>query len=112
MDIDIGSALILTDPPAAHVVLRGELDFATAPTMSAQFADALATGCRTFRIDLTEVSFCDASTVRLLTGLERQLSAVGGSLSIVDASRCVRRVFALVGLDGMLDSGGVTAPAL
>ena len=90
--------------------MRGELDFATAPTMAAQFDEAMAAGCREFRVDLAQVSFCDASTVRLLLGLERQLCAVGGSLSIVEPARCVRRVFELVGLGGMLD--GATEPAL
>jgi anti-sigma B factor antagonist len=107
---NIGSARITADPPDARVRMYGELDFATAPTMSAEFENAVAAGCRVFELDLADVSFCDASTVRLLTGLERQLSAVGGSMSIVSPSRCVRRVFELVGLGGMLDSA--TAPAL
>jgi anti-anti-sigma factor len=110
VDHSAGIAAVLTDPPDAHVRMRGELDLATAPTMAAQFDEALASGCREFRVDLAAVSFCDASTVRLLLGLERQLRAIGGSLRIVEASRCVRRVFELVGLGGMLD--GAIEPAL
>ena len=110
MDLSIGTAAVLADPPQAHVRMRGELDFATAPSMAAQFDQALASGCREFRLDLADVSFCDASTVRLLLGLQRQLRAVGGSLRIVEPARCVRRVFELVGLGGMLD--GATEPAL
>ena len=110
MDFSIGTAAVLTDPPRAHVRMRGELDFATAPSMAAQFDQAVAAGCRDFRVDLAEVSFCDASTVRLLLGLERQLYAVGGTLNIVEPARCVRRVFEIVGLGDMLD--GATEPAL
>lgn len=112
MDVSIGTAAVLADPPQAHVRMRGELDFATAPSMAAQFDQAVAAGCREFRIDLADVSFCDASTVRLLLGLERQVSAIGGSLNIVEPARCVRRVFELVGLGGMLDGAGATEPAL
>ena len=110
MDLHLGTAAILIDPPDARVRLRGELDFATAPTMAAQFDEAVAFGCREFRVNLAEVSFCDASTVRLLLGLERQLTAVGGTLDIEAPSPCVQRVFTLVGLGGMLD--GVSEPAL
>ncbi|GAB6985434.1 STAS domain-containing protein [Nocardioides pyridinolyticus] len=110
MDFSIGTAAVLVDPPDAAVWMRGELDFATAPAMAAQLDGAVAAGCREFRVDLAEVSFCDASTVRLLLGLERQLREVGGSLSIVEPARCVRRVFELVGLGDMLD--GATEPAL
>lgn len=109
MDFSLGTAAVLADPPDALVLMRGELDVATAPAMAAQLDEALASGCREFRVDLAEVSFCDASTVRLLLGLERQVQAVGGSLRIVEPSRCVRRVFELVGLGGMLD--GATEPA-
>ena len=110
MDFSAGVAAVLIDPPDALVRMRGELDFATAPTMAAQLDEAVAAGCREFRVDLAEVSFCDASTVRLLLGLDRQLRALGGSLTIVEPVRCVRRVFELVGLGGMLD--GATEPAL
>lgn len=110
MDFSIGTAAVLIDPPDAYVHLRGELDFATAPTMAAQLEEAVASGCREFRVNLAEVSFCDASTVRLLLGLERQLTAVGGTMGIEAPSPCVRRVFTLVGLGGMLD--GATEPAL
>lgn len=111
MDFVIGTATVDVDPPQARVRLRGELDCATVPTMMAQFEEALAARCRDFVLDLSEVSFCDASTVRLTLGLERRVAHVGGSRRLVSPSTCVRRVFELVGLGGMLDGSSDQAAA-
>ncbi len=103
MTTPLGSAVIRIHPPDAHVVATGELDLATAPTLNAQLSEAVSAGCRAFLVDLGAVTFCDASTVGVVVRLDRRLRASGGSLRIVAASRCVRRVFDVVGLGHLLE---------
>lgn len=107
MDHISGTAHIRTAPPFAHVLVSGELDVATTPMLSVTLGDAVASGCRSFRVDLGEVAFCDASTVGVLVGLDRRMRATGGSLSIVAASACVRRVLSLVDLAWLLEPHGL-----
>ena len=102
MDHQSGAAVVRIASPDAHMVAVGELDLATTPTLTVQLGEAVAAGCRNFRVDLGGVSFCDASTIGLLVSLDQRLRATDGSLSIVAASSCVRRVLQIVGLERLL----------
>jgi anti-sigma B factor antagonist len=55
----------------ALITLAGEIDLATAPLVRAALAECLHDGIRTTDVDLTEVTFCDAS------GLNAFLTASG-----------------------------------
>jgi anti-anti-sigma factor len=101
--ISSGIAYIRIDPPRAEVRAVGEFDLATTPMLAAQLSDAFAAGCRAFHLDLDDVTFCDASTIGVVASLQRRVHHVGGSVEIVAASRCVRRLFSLVGLADLLD---------
>jgi anti-sigma B factor antagonist len=98
----LGNALITTDPPGAHLVATGELDIATTSTLTVLLRQAVSAGCRDFRVDVGRVTFCDASTIGLLVGLDRRLRADGGSLTIVEASAQVRRLLHIVRLESLL----------
>jgi anti-sigma B factor antagonist len=97
-----GNALISADPPEAIVVACGEFDLATTSTLTGLLSQAVAAGCRDVRIDLSDVTFCDASTIGLLVGLDRRLRTTGGSLTIGRSSPCVLRLLDILGLDNLL----------
>jgi anti-sigma B factor antagonist len=98
----LGNALISTAPPEAHVVATGEFDLATTANLTALLGQAVAAGCREFRIDMSAVTFCDASTIGLLVSLERRLRADGGSLTIASWSPSVLRLLGILGLETLL----------
>jgi anti-sigma B factor antagonist len=97
-----GNALVRTEPPRAHVVATGEFDLATTSTLTGLLSRAVASGCRDVRIDMSGVTFCDASTIGLLVGLDRRLRTAGGSLTIGPCSPCVLRLLHILGLESLL----------
>ena len=98
-----GNVLISTQPPEAHVVATGELDIASTSTLTALLSQAVAAGCRDVHIDMNGVTFCDASTIGLLVGLDRRLRTVGGSLTIGRCSPSALRLLHILGLDSLLN---------
>ncbi|GAA4381942.1 STAS domain-containing protein [Nocardioides caricicola] len=103
MDHVTGNAVVCTAPPFALVLVSGELDLSTAPMLATRFHEAAAAGCRSFRVDLGAVRFCDVSTARVLAQVDRSMRLTGGSLRIVAASACVRRVLRLVGQTHLIE---------
>ena len=104
MDDRSGNAIVCTAPPFAHVLVSGELDLVTAPMLASCFREAAAAGCRSFRVDMGAVTFCDVATVRVLVQVDRSMRLTGGSLRISAASRPVRRVLDLVNRNSLLES--------
>ena len=108
-----GNALVRTDPPEAYVIATGEFDIATTSTLTALLSRSVAAGCRDVRIDMSGVTFCDASTIGLLVSLDRRLRSAGGSLTIGRCSPCVLRLLNILDLESLLsdhqDSCGTAA---
>lgn len=85
-------------------VLRGEgeLDVATVPPLLDGSAELVA-GARGVVLDLTAVTFCDSSGVRLVDRLSREASRAGAPYRVVaPAGSPSRRVLELVGLAALL----------
>jgi anti-anti-sigma factor len=103
-----GGALlsVTTDVPAdpgAPVTVRplGEVDhFSVAPLQAAlrHWCDA----GRDVQVDLSEVSFMDASAVTAIAEASRQLAAQGCRCRVVGASRMARRLLAICHLEQLL----------
>lgn len=110
MDQQCGTFSLATLPPCATVSAQGELDVATSPQLSSLLTEAVSGGCRFFLLDLGGVTFCDASTIGVIVRLGDHLRETGGQVEIVGASRKVRRVFHLVGLDDLLTRAGPEQP--
>ncbi|MCB0906253.1 MAG: STAS domain-containing protein [Nocardioidaceae bacterium] len=106
MDIDFAPALVVvrTRPPTAHVTLVGEFDLAEAPRLALDLADVVAAGCCFLRVDLSQVTFCDASTIWLLGKTDERVQADGGNLRVLEASDAALRVLRLAGSDGLVES--------
>ena len=85
----------------AYVVsVEGELDLYSAPELAAEL-DALVADAPDVVLDLSGVGFVDSTALGAIVGASRSLRAGGGRLLLV-ASRDVRMVLELVGLDRIL----------
>lgn len=95
-----------------HIVVTaiGEVDIATA----AQLRDRLAgpaDGGQQVIVDLSGVSFIDAAGLGVLARAAARTAARGGSLQLAAASRPVRRMLAVTGLDGSIPLAATVAEA-
>ena len=88
--------VVAADPDTLRVV--GDLDLETVATFEAALADATPRTNGPLTLDLSELSFIDASG---LHALERHARALNGAapLVITNVPAFARRVFAIVGLD-------------
>ena len=87
-------------PPVVTVTISGEIDIATCRAMR----EALATGPSPahLEIDMSAVTFMDASGIGVLLAARRLAVDAGGSLTLRAPSRAVRRVTGILGLDEVL----------
>jgi anti-anti-sigma factor len=83
--------------------LRGELDIASAPTLRDQLLGLLRPAeCRLI-IDLSAVSYADASGLAVLVGTGRRAGLLGGHLRLAAPTPEVARVLSITGLNQQLD---------
>jgi anti-anti-sigma factor len=78
--------------------LAGDLDIASASALREQFLGLLRPGSGRLVIDLSKVSFCDASGLAVLVNTARRASLLGGFLRLAAVSPQVGRVLQLTGL--------------
>jgi anti-anti-sigma factor len=88
------------DDELATITVRGELDLATAPQLSAAVAEHHDAGLLV--LDLTAVTFIDSTGVRLLIQTDRRCARSGSRLMVLAGDGPVRRVLELCKLDGRL----------
>ena len=88
------------DDGVATTVVSGELDLATAPSLSA--AVAAHGDARLLVLDLTAVTFLDSTGVRVLIEADRACAGSGSRLVVLVGDGPVRRVLELCELDGRL----------
>ena len=78
--------------------LAGELDLARAPALREQLLGLLRPGSSRLILDLSRVSFCDASGLAVLVGTGRRARLLGGFQRLAAVSPQVARVLNLTGL--------------
>jgi anti-sigma B factor antagonist len=78
--------------------LTGELDIASAPALRDQLLSLLRPGSNRLVIDLSRVSFCDASGLAVLVNTARRARLLGGFLRLAAVSPQVGRVLNITGL--------------
>jgi anti-anti-sigma factor len=83
--------------------LSGELDIASAPALREQLLGLLTPAAGRLIIDLSAVSYADASGLTVLVGTARRAGLLGGYLRPAAPSPEVARVLSLTGLDQHLD---------
>jgi anti-sigma B factor antagonist len=78
--------------------LTGEVDIASVPALREQLLRLLRPGSSRLVIDLSKVSFCDASGLAVLVSTGRRARLLGGFLRLAAISPQVGRVLNLAGL--------------
>jgi anti-sigma B factor antagonist len=78
--------------------LTGELDIASAPALRDQLLSLLRPGSSRLVIDLSRVSFCDASGLAVLVNTGRRARLLGGFLRLAAVSPQAGQVLILTGL--------------
>lgn len=90
------------DAGRVHLRLRGELDLATAPPVAGRLRE-LGARREPLLLDLEELTFIDASGLRLVVTAAQAAARDGWVFAITPGSDPVRRLFEIVGLhDGRL----------
>jgi anti-sigma B factor antagonist len=95
MDFNVS---LVSSPSGAYVTVSGELDLATAPLVSQRLRAEIASGCRRMVIDLSGVTFVDASALGMLTLTRRSLHDQQGSLRFVGYRPAFLRLCRATGL--------------
>ncbi|MGI5224628.1 STAS domain-containing protein [Actinoallomurus sp. CA-142502] len=84
-----------------HTVLTisGELDIATTAVLRDRIAAVLEDRAIPVIIDLSRVSFCDASGLRMLVAVRRRADAYGCTVALAAPRPNVRKLLRITGLD-------------
>lgn len=82
--------------------LTGELDIASAPALREQLLGLLRPGSSQLVVDLSKVSFCDASGLAVLVGTGRRARLLGGFLRLSAVSPQVAQALRITGLERSL----------
>ena len=93
----------------ALVKVRGELDLGTAPPLWAVLQGHVGAGRRFLRLDLSGVTFLDATALTGITRAHQDLLRRRGTLVITGVRALVARVLRLTGLDEVLFVSGPRA---
>jgi anti-sigma B factor antagonist len=97
----------LRDAGRVRVRVRGELDLASAPTVSKALQRLRARG-EPVLLDLDELEFIDMSGLRVLVAAAQEASRDGWSFTVTRGSAQVRRLVELVRLETQLPVDGHT----
>jgi anti-sigma B factor antagonist len=97
---------IYSDGHLLVAALDGELDLGSGPGL-AQHLDPLAQAGRHLILDLGALNFCDCTGLALILRWQRQAAAAGGVLHLVAPGPRFRRLMALTGSSGLLQTGAV-----
>jgi anti-sigma B factor antagonist len=87
------------DPPTATLATEGELDIFSARDVAVSLRDAMALGCSRVVIDVSGVSFVDASALGVFVRLKAVLDAGGGTLEFGAVSPRFQRLCTITRLD-------------
>jgi anti-sigma B factor antagonist len=90
------------DGPTRVLVVEGELDLSSAPSLKWALTDIFDAGYSQVVVDLSLVTFIDSTALGVLVGVQRNLNS-GARLAIACAHADVLKIFELTGLDGTFD---------
>src|ERR1700749_5059775 len=84
--------------------LRGRLDAYWSDHLSASSEESIREGVHKIQLNLVQVDYLSSAGIRVLLKFYKQLSAIQGSLSVIQPSEGARSILAMAGLDGILIS--------
>ena len=88
------------------VQLRGDQDSSTVPALATTLASAVALDNANLVVDLSEVHFVNAATIRVLTAAGDFMVGQGRTFALRSPSRGARRILDLCGVNGLCEPEG------
>ena len=85
------------------VTIGGEIDIARTPVLREELLGLLRPGASRLIVDLSGVTFCDASGLAVLVGVARRAGLLGGSLRLAAPAPLISTVLRLTGLDSRFE---------
>ena len=98
-------------PDALILAVSGRLDGYWADHLDKALADAVREGHHHLRLDLQQIVFLSSAGIAVLVKTYKQLTAIGGSLLVVNPSATVQTVLQITRLATLLVGPGGAAPA-
>lgn len=96
------ASLDISIRPGPVVTISGEIDIQSGPQLRDQLMGSIRRHSARLALDLSGVTFIDCAGISVLLAARRRAQLEGGSLRVLRASPCVRRVMALTRLDHVL----------
>jgi len=96
------SFTVVQEASRATVVIRGELDAATGPTLSRAVSVLTRDGLTDIVIDLDEVTFMDSRGLSALLESHRDAAERDMTLRVVNLQPSVAKLFHITGVDAVL----------
>src|SRR5689334_6320791 len=96
------TAIGVSDPLSAAVVLDGEIDISTCPAARRLLMAAISGGDVHLAVDMSGVTFIDAGGIGVLVAVANRARQAGGGLSLLAPSLQVRRLLDVFHLDAIL----------
>jgi anti-sigma B factor antagonist len=87
---------------ATVLTVRGELDMGSSPRLSVML-ERLEPDQRHVVLDLSDLEFIDVTGLRVLLEARERARRAGLEMTVVNASRGMRRLLSLTGTTGLLD---------
>lgn len=103
LESPLSCSLEIRDTERAEVRLAGELDNDTVAQAGVVFDHLTTLRCREVVVDVSELAFLGAAGLGLFASTAGRLAEHGGRLQIVGASPLAIQLFAVTGLDALLD---------
>jgi len=85
------------------MTISGEIDIARAPVLREQLLGLLRPGASRLVVDLSGVTFCDASGLAVLVGVARRAGLLGGVLRLAAPAPLMSTILHLTGLDSRFE---------
>jgi len=85
------------------MTISGEIDIARAPVLREQLLGLLRPGANRLVVDLSGVTFCDASGLAVLVGVARRAGLLGGVLRLAAPAPLMSTILHLTGLDSRFE---------
>ena len=95
------AATVVSDPLSAAVVLDGEIDISTCPAIRRLLMAAINGRTVHLAVDMSGVTFIDASGIGVLVAAANRARQAGGGLSLLAPSWQVRRLLDILPLDAI-----------
>jgi anti-anti-sigma factor len=94
-----------------EIKLKGRMDATWSDHVAAALAECVHSGQHNIVVDMAAVDYISSAGIRILVLYARQLGNIQGRLGVINASRIVRKVLELAGLDELLlvQAGATTA---